>query len=102
MRYVLALSLLSATLSSCAGKFDDLEVLSNGNRLLKSSVSTLNGATDEMARTKAEQGADKICQHEGRSAIVVNITTRPNPITGLIYSEIEFNCTPKAYQDHRH
>ncbi len=101
LRPFLSLIFLGVTLSGCAGKFDDVEELSNGNRLVKSSVSTLNGATDETARVTAEQGADKICQHEGRSAVVKNITTTPNPVTGLIYSEIEFNCAPKVYQDHR-
>ena len=98
LRFFLSVISLGAILSGCAGKFDDVEELSNGNRFLKSSVSTLNGATNETARAKAEQGADKICQHEGRSTVVVNITTTPNLVTGLIYSEIEFNCVPKIYE----
>jgi hypothetical protein len=98
LRFFLSVISLGAILSGCAGKFDDVEELSNGNRLLKSSVSTLNGATNETVRAKAEQGANKICQHEGRSTVVVNITTTPNLVTGLIYSEIEFNCVPKIYE----
>lgn len=91
------LGLIGATVSGCAGKFPDVEELINGNRLLKSSVSTLNGATEEAARAKAEQEADKICQYEGRTTVIKNITTTPNPITGLINTEIEFDCAPKNY-----
>lgn len=92
------LGLVCVTLSGCAGRFVDVEVLSNGNHLLKSSVSTMNGASEETARAKAEQEADKICQRDGRALAVKNITTTSNPGMGLINSEIEFNCEPKVYQ----
>ena len=96
-----SLSLLSLVTAGCAGKFADVEELSNGDHLLKTSIWAPNDASDEMARAKAEKEADKICRHDGRAMIVKNLTTAPDRVTGWINAEIEFNCAPKSYPDHK-
>lgn len=92
------LSLIAVSLSACSIKLIDVEELANGNQVINTSVSTLDGSTDEVARAKAEQEADKICQREGRAKITKSLSTNLNPITGRINAEIEFRCEPKIYQ----
>jgi hypothetical protein len=101
LSFFLSLSLFSLATAGCAGKFADVEELSNGNHLLKVSIWAPNDASDEPARAKAKQEADKICRHDGRAMIVENLTTAPDRVTGWINAEIEFNCAPKSYPDHR-
>jgi hypothetical protein len=89
---------IAALLSACSGKLVDVEALSNGNHLLKSTVSTLHGATEDTARLKAEVEADKICRRDGRERSTKNIVTASDAVTGRISAEIEFSCEPKVYQ----